>query len=79
MVETVLQLAARRKETVELIYLDRKGCLTQRRVRILELGEAEVRVFCWERKAFRRLRREGILAAERKERRRQPGKNVSFL
>lgn len=78
MVETVLQLAVRQKETVDLIYLDRKGHLTQRRVRILELEETEVRVFCWKRKAFRRLRWEGILAVERNESQRQSDRNVSF-
>ncbi|GGA34255.1 hypothetical protein GCM10007416_03790 [Kroppenstedtia guangzhouensis] len=69
MVETVLHQAAREKEMVELIYLDRKGRLTQRRVRIFKWKEEGVWVYCEERKAFRRLRREGILAAERKGRR----------
>ncbi|PTX64516.1 hypothetical protein C8P63_1029 [Melghirimyces profundicolus] len=64
---TVLNQAARRKEAVEVIYLDRQGRLTQRKVWVLGMDGDTVRVYCCKRRQFRRLRREGILAAARTE------------
>lgn len=51
---------------VELIYMDRRGRISQRTVRIRSAKEGMVAVFCLERQAPRLLRAERILAVQRK-------------
>ncbi|OYD09463.1 hypothetical protein [Paludifilum halophilum] len=72
MVDQVLKRGWRRGEVTQIIYLDRQGRMTQRRIRIYTLNGEEVEAYCCERRAFRRFKRQGILAAMKEERRSGP-------
>ncbi|MGI6126076.1 MAG: hypothetical protein ACOYEF_03840 [Planifilum sp.] len=61
--DTVLKRAAKVGRPVEIIYMDEKGEITQRRIRIRSLGEDLVEAYCYERKGVRRFKRSNILAA----------------
>jgi predicted DNA-binding transcriptional regulator YafY len=67
MKETVLKRAAKSGRPVEIIYMDEKGKITQRRIRILALREDLVEAYCFERKGIRRFKRSNILAAQESE------------
>ncbi|MFC4077839.1 hypothetical protein [Salinithrix halophila] len=60
----VIVRAARCGGMVRIIYMDDRGEITRRCVRILSLDDGGVRAWCRERKAFRRFRWSGVLAAE---------------
>ncbi|SFS54311.1 hypothetical protein [Marininema halotolerans] len=62
--ETVFKIAVREGRVVRLIYLDREGKLTERRVRILQVTSEDLLAWCGKSKDYRRFRRSGILAAE---------------
>lgn len=49
-------------KTVEIIYLDRKGKVTQRRVQVRSIHGNIVRAYCMFRKSVRTFRLENILA-----------------
>ena len=49
---------------VEIIYLDRSGQFTKRRVQILSLKDGRAKVYCFERQAPRVLLVENILAIQ---------------
>lgn len=65
--DLVLSKAMEKGEPVEMIYLDTEGHFTQRRIRICSLHDQTVEAYCYQRKAFRRFRKMGILAAVREE------------
>lgn len=46
-----LQRFCVRRQTVEIVYIDRAGQLTQRRVRLLCVADGYVRAYCYERRA----------------------------
>jgi len=46
-----LQRYLARRQPVDIIYLDRAGQLTQRRVRLLCVADGYVRAYCYERRA----------------------------
>ncbi|KIL39973.1 hypothetical protein SD70_16425 [Gordoniibacillus kamchatkensis] len=48
--------------TVVMIYLDRSGVFTKRKVRIYGIRDGIVNVYCYERRAVRTLKAENILA-----------------
>ncbi|WP_332238636.1 hypothetical protein [Sporolactobacillus sp. KGMB 08714] len=54
----------KRGDIVEIIYLDRKGQFSQRRIRILEVGTIFVRAYCYNRKQIRVFQKDGILASK---------------
>ncbi|GGE25360.1 hypothetical protein GCM10011571_29420 [Marinithermofilum abyssi] len=57
---------------IDMIYLDEQGNCTQRRVRICSVEKDYILGFCYERRAFRRFKRSGILAAMKGEGHRGP-------
>lgn len=63
MKDTVLKRAAKSGHPVEIIYMDEKGKITQRRIRIRALREDLVEAYCFERKGIRHFKRSNILAA----------------
>jgi len=44
-----------RHQPVDIVYIDRAGRLTQRRVRLLRVDAGHVRAYCYERRAVARL------------------------
>ncbi|MCD1258853.1 hypothetical protein B5M42_008390 [Paenibacillus athensensis] len=48
---------------MEIIYMDREGKLTQRRIRILAVSDEDVKAFCYTQRGPRVFRLERILAA----------------
>jgi predicted DNA-binding transcriptional regulator YafY len=67
MKDTVLKRAAKSGRPVEIIYMDEKGKITQRRIRIRVIREDLVEAYCFERKGVRRFKRSNILAARESE------------
>lgn len=65
--DTVLKRAAKTGRPVEIIYMDEKGKITQRRIRIRALREDLVEAYCFERRGIRRFKRSNILAAREPE------------
>jgi predicted DNA-binding transcriptional regulator YafY len=49
-------------QIVEIIYLDRKGILTQRKIEVRAIKGSRVKAFCLEQRAPRIFRIENILA-----------------
>jgi len=58
-----LQRYLARRQPVDIVYIDRAGQLTQRRVRLLRVDAAHVRAYCYERRAVRTFNLAKILAA----------------
>jgi predicted DNA-binding transcriptional regulator YafY len=48
--------------SVEIIYLDRKGILTQRKIEVQAIKGSRVKAFCLEQRATRLFRIDNILA-----------------
>lgn len=63
MVDLIIRRAARFGTCVEIIYLDRRGVITRRRIRVRSADESGVEAFCFLRRAPRRFERSRILAA----------------
>jgi len=51
------------RQPVDIVYIDRAGQLSQRRVRLLSVNAAHVRAYCYERRAVRTFAVANILAA----------------
>ncbi len=49
-------------KTVEIIYVDRNGELSQRKIRLLSVKNGRVRAYCFTRKATRYFSAENVLA-----------------
>lgn len=58
-----LQRFCARRQPVDIVYIDRAGQLTQRRVRLLRVESDHVRAYCYERRAVRTFSLANILAA----------------
>jgi len=58
-----LQCYLARRQPVDIVYIDRTGQLTQRRVRLLRVEPDHVRAYCYERRAVRTFAVANILAA----------------
>jgi len=58
-----LQRYLARRQPVDIVYIDRSGQLTQRRVRLLRVDANHVRAYCYERRAVRTFSLANILAA----------------
>jgi len=58
---------------VDIVYMDRAGQLSQRRVRLLRVGADHVWAYCYERRAVRMFSLANILAAMPVERRKVGG------
>ncbi|GAB6936011.1 hypothetical protein JCM14720_19320 [Calditerricola yamamurae] len=52
-----------RRQVVDIVYMDRAGRLSQRRVRLLRVDAHHVRAYCYERRAVRTFSLANILAA----------------
>jgi predicted DNA-binding transcriptional regulator YafY len=62
-VEDVLrQLEKWKGSVVEIVYMDRKGSFTQRKIRIMSVRGSLVKAYCFTHKAIRLFRSERILA-----------------
>jgi predicted DNA-binding transcriptional regulator YafY len=48
---------------IDIIYLDRSGHFTKRRIRIISVSESTVKAYCYTRRAVRTFTAENILAA----------------
>ena len=57
------KLAKYAGEIVVLIYADRRGAMTQRRVKMIAVEDGRVRAFCLERMAPRTFLADSVLAA----------------
>ncbi|QKG84584.1 hypothetical protein GXN76_08900 [Kroppenstedtia pulmonis] len=69
MVDQVIRQALTKGWTLDMIYLDERGRITQRQAKIFKVKQDTVLGWCLERNAFRRFKRQGILAAEKGEKR----------
>ncbi|MBN6188757.1 hypothetical protein JQN58_18050 [Aneurinibacillus sp. BA2021] len=49
-------------KTVEIIYMDQNGELSQRKIRLLSVKEGRIRAYCFARRATRYFRVENVLA-----------------
>lgn len=49
-------------QLVEIIYLDRHGCISKRRLRIHSVRDGHVKAYCFSRHAYRVFTVENILA-----------------
>ncbi|PTM58987.1 hypothetical protein [Desmospora activa] len=63
MIDETLRQAIRQEVPVQMIYLDQKGCITQRWVRVQSISRADILVYCLHKRAYRRFKRERVLAA----------------
>ncbi|GAB6935701.1 hypothetical protein JCM14720_16220 [Calditerricola yamamurae] len=52
-----------RRQPVDIVYIDRAGRFSQRRVRLLHVDADHVRAYCYERRAVRTFAVANILAA----------------
>lgn len=52
-------------DIIEIIYQAKDGKLSQRHVRVIEVGETYVKAYCYSRKQVRIFQRDGILASRR--------------
>ncbi|WP_406945779.1 hypothetical protein ACJA3J_05885 [Halobacillus sp. SY10] len=58
----ILNRAAGCKMSLEMIYIDGKGNMTQRKIRVVEVRESNVLAYCYNRKKVRSFRLDGILS-----------------
>ena len=56
--------SAKEKQPIELIYIDDKGVISQRVVRVLSLNETYVKAYCYERKQLRTFKCDSILSVD---------------
>ncbi|MDR6224177.1 hypothetical protein [Desmospora profundinema] len=64
MIDETLRQAYRQGVPVQLIYLDQKGRISERCVRLYALQREEISAYCFSRRSYRRFKRERVLAAE---------------
>jgi predicted DNA-binding transcriptional regulator YafY len=58
----ILYRALEKDEILNMIYLDSKGHLSQRRIRILSINENQFRAFCFSKNQQRTFKFENILS-----------------
>ncbi len=49
---------------VEMVYLDRNGKITQRRIRVMGVKDGKLKAFCYDHRAPRIFNEENILAVQ---------------
>lgn len=60
--EGILNRAAGSKMGLEMIYIDGKGNMTQRRIRVVEIRESNILAYFYNRKKVRSFKLDGILS-----------------
>lgn len=58
----ILNRAAGTKKSLEMIYVDGKGNMTQRKVRVVEVRENHILAYCYNRNQVRSFSKAGILS-----------------
>ena len=58
-----LEKSARFGEVLEVMYLAKDGSISQRRVKVLQVGESSFRAYCFLRKSKRTFLIDNVLAA----------------
>lgn len=58
----VLNRAADTKEGLEMIYVDGKGNMSQRKIRVVEIRENQILDYCYRRNQVRFFSKDGILS-----------------
>lgn len=69
MTDQAIRQALAKGWILDMIYMDERGRITQRQAVIFKIQQDTVLGWCLERNAFRRFKRQGILAAEKGEER----------
>lgn len=57
-----LMKSMKENDVVDMIYLAKDGAISQRRIKVLQVGEASFRAYCYLRKSNRTFRLDTILA-----------------
>ncbi|MGP4060454.1 hypothetical protein [Halobacillus sp. H74] len=58
----ILNRAADAKKSLEIIYVDGKGNMTQRKIRVVEVRENQILAYCYCRNQVRLFSKDGILS-----------------
>ncbi|SEH78661.1 hypothetical protein SAMN05192559_104111 [Halobacillus karajensis] len=58
----VLNRAVGTRNNLELIYVDGKGNMSQRKIRVVDVRENHVLAYCYRRNKVRSFRKDGILS-----------------
>jgi predicted DNA-binding transcriptional regulator YafY len=55
----------KRGDVLEIIYQSKRGEFTKRNIRVIEIGDAYVKAYCYTRHMVRMFNKDGILAHQR--------------
>lgn len=57
-----LRMSLEEEKCIDMIYMNKRGELTQRIIKVLEIHEHHIKAFCFMRKEKRTFRKENILS-----------------